>query len=91
MSVKVFLSHASVDKPIVEDIEAFLEHGRDIECWPNKNEIGFGQNIVSRLNDGLAKSNFVLLFLSPESMKSRGVEEEWAAQYFQQVNSGRRG
>ncbi len=68
MPLKLFLSHASPDKPFVQTVKDFLEQGRDIECWLDRFEIGFGQNIVSRINDGLAKSDFVLLFLSRASM-----------------------
>lgn len=86
--VRVFLSHASVNKPLVEDVKHILEDGGDIKCWLDSYEIGFGQNIVSCIKEGLAKSDFVLFFLSPESLKSRWVEEEWSSAYFAQVNSG---
>jgi hypothetical protein len=86
--LRVFLSHASADKPFVEEVKRFLEEGGDIECWLDAIEIGFGQNIVARIQDGLAKSDFLLLFLSRTSLKSRWVEEEWTAAYWSQVNSG---
>ena len=88
MTLKVFLSHASVDKPFVTEVKHFLEDGGDIECWLDSFEIGFGENIVSRINEGLVKSDFALLFLSPTALKSRWVEEEWTTVYFSQVNSG---
>ena len=88
MPLRVFLSHASADKPFVEEVKRFLGEGGDIECWLDAFEIGFGQNIVARIQDGLAKSDFLLLFLSRTSLKSRWVEEEWTAAYWSQVNSG---
>jgi hypothetical protein len=88
MPLQVFLSHDSVDKPFVEELKNFLEAGGDIQCWLDKYEIGFGENIVSRITDGLGKSDFLLLFLSPDSLKSRWVEEEWTAIYYSQVNTG---
>jgi tetratricopeptide (TPR) repeat protein len=88
MTVRVFLSHASADKPLVSEVKRFLDDGGDFDCWLDAFEIGFGENIVSRIEDGLAKSDVVLLFLSPESLKSRWVEEEWTAKYWEQVNSG---
>jgi hypothetical protein len=45
-------------------VKRFLGEGGDIECWLDAFEIGFGQNIVARIQDGLAKSDFLLLFLS---------------------------
>jgi tetratricopeptide (TPR) repeat protein len=86
--VRVFLSHASANKLLIEDVKRILEDGGDIRCWLDSYEIGFGQNIVSRINEGLANSDFVLFFLSPESLKSRWVEEEWSTAYWSQVNSG---
>ena len=44
MPVKVFLSHASVDKPLVREVKTFLEQGGDIECWLDAVEIDFGDN-----------------------------------------------
>jgi tetratricopeptide (TPR) repeat protein len=88
MSLRVFLSHASVDKPFVEQVKGFLETGGDIECWLDKYEIDFGQNVVARINDGLGKSDFLLLFLSPASLQSRWVEQEWTAIYYSQTNTG---
>ncbi|HEX4228840.1 MAG TPA: toll/interleukin-1 receptor domain-containing protein [Bryobacteraceae bacterium] len=70
--LRVFLSHASVDKPFIEHVKLMLEEGHDIECWLDKFEIGFGDNIVSRINDGLSKSDFLLLFLSEASLNENG-------------------
>ncbi len=89
MPLRVFLSHASADKPAVEDVKRILDEGGDIECWLDKLEIGFGENIVSRISDGLAKSDFLLLFLTPASLKSQWVEEEWTALFYTQTNSGK--
>jgi hypothetical protein len=86
--IRVFLSHAGPDKPFVEEVKQFLEDGGDIECWLDKYEIEFGQNIVLRMNDGLAKSDFALLFLSPSALKSPWVEEEWTAVLWAQVKPG---
>src|SRR5918996_1207613 len=86
MPIRAFLSHASLDKPFVEEVKRFLEEGGDIECWLDTFEIGFGENIVSRINDGLAQSDFLLLFLSPTSLKSRWLEEKCTASYSSKVN-----
>ena len=71
MPVKVFLSHASVDKPLVKEVKTFLEQGGDIECWLDAVEIDFGDNIVARIDDGLSRSDFLLLFLSPAALQSK--------------------
>src|SRR3954454_2704348 len=87
MPVNVFLSHASIDKPFVTDIKHGLEDGGDIKCWLDEGEIDFGQNIAAQINEGLRRSDLLLLFLSPDSMKSNWVEEEWTAKYWSGVNS----
>ena len=42
VAIQVFLSHASVDKPLVGEVKAFLEQGGDIECWLDAVEIDAG-------------------------------------------------
>jgi tetratricopeptide (TPR) repeat protein len=87
--LKLFLSHASLDKPFVEDMKRFLEQGGEIECWLDIYEIGYGDNIASRIDYGLRECGIALLFLSPASMESKWVREEWTAAYWTQVNSGK--
>src|ERR1017187_6435694 len=77
--LKLFLSHASLDKPFVEDMKRFLEQGGEIECWLDIYEIGYGDNIASRIDYGLRECGIALLFLSPASMESKWVREEWTA------------
>lgn len=88
MPLEIFLSHASPDQSTVVTLKRVLEEGGQIHCWLDSFEIAYGQNIVSRINDGLSKSGFVLLFLSPAALRSRWVEEEWTSAFWPQTNSG---
>jgi len=74
--VRVFLSHSSQDKPFVRDLADALEAGGAIKVWLDEREIGYGDNIVVKIDDGL-DADAVLLILSPDSVDSKWVKEEW--------------
>ncbi len=88
-AVNIFLSHASADKPFVKELKQALEHGGEIECWLDEFEIGLGDNIAERINQGLEEADYVVFVMSPTSVASKWVREEWTAAYWQQVNEGR--
>jgi tetratricopeptide (TPR) repeat protein len=83
--VKVFLSHSSQDKPFVRELADFLEQDGQIKAWLDEREIAPGQNFVSRIEEGLA-SDFTLLVLSPDSVDSNWVKEEWTSAFREQTN-----
>lgn len=83
--VSVFLSHSSKDKPFVRELADFLGKDGLIQVWLDEREIGYGQNIVGRIAEGL-DSDFVLLILSPDSVDSNWVKEEWADAFWEQTN-----
>jgi hypothetical protein len=87
--LRLFLSHSSTDKPFVEELKRFLEEGGDIECWLDTYEIGYGDNIASRIDEGVRECDVVLVVLSPASIQSKWVKEEWTAAYWAQVNTGK--
>ena len=84
--VRVFLSHSSQDKPFVHMLADELEAGGEIKVWLDEREIGYGENIVLKIEEGL-DANVVLLILSPDSVDSKWAKEEWTAAYWEQVNS----
>jgi tetratricopeptide (TPR) repeat protein len=86
--VSVFLSHSSKDKPFVRDLAAALETGGDIQVWLDEREIGYGENIVVKIGEGL-DADVVLLILSPDSVDSKWVKEEWTDAYWDQVENQR--
>lgn len=83
--VSVFLSHSSKDKPFVRDLADFLGDGGEIEVWLDEREIGYGENIAGKIQEGL-DADVVLLILSPDSVESKWVKEEWTDAYWEQVN-----
>jgi hypothetical protein len=84
--VGVFLSHSSKDKPFVRDLADALEAGGEIKVWLDEREIDYGENIVLKIAGGL-DADFILLILSPDSVGSKWVTEEWTDAYWEQVES----
>jgi tetratricopeptide (TPR) repeat protein len=87
--LSVFLSHSSADKPFVRELADFLEAGGEIRVWLDEREIQAGENIVLKIGEGL-DADAVLLILSPDSVGSRWVKEEWTDAFWEQTNSGAR-
>jgi tetratricopeptide (TPR) repeat protein len=84
--VSVFLSHSSKDKPFVRDLADALEAGDDVKVWLDEREIDYGANIVLKIGEGL-DADVVLLILSPDSVDSKWVKEEWTDAYWEHVNT----
>lgn len=61
----VFISHASEDKTdFVDELAAEIEK-LGIKAWYDKNNIGWGDSIRERIDEGLRKSKFGIVILSP--------------------------
>ncbi len=81
----VFLSHNGADKAWVTDLATKLESepiedspsSRKIKVFLDVWDIQAGENIVTKLNEGLAKSRFVALIMSPEFFRSNWTALEW--------------
>src|SRR5205085_5911537 len=65
----VFLSHSSIDKPIIEQIFFELQK-EEIKVWFDKYEIKGGDSITDKLNEGLGKSDLGLICLSKNFLNS---------------------
>ena len=75
---KVFISYSSTDHKYVEEIAQKLKfHG--IEVWYDQWEIGVGDSIVQKINDGISSADYLLVALSSASVKSHWVQEELSA------------
>jgi tetratricopeptide (TPR) repeat protein len=83
----VFLSHSSVDKDFVRNLATALEEGGQIKAWVDEAEIAPGDNIVNKIAEGL-DSDFVLFIMSPDSVASNSVKEEWTDAFWEQTNKG---
>ena len=79
--MKIFLSHASRDKPLVREIRKHLpEH---IRSWIDEKQLLIGDDLESSIRDAIEKaSDLVIIFLSRDSVRSDWVKRElaWALQ-----------
>src|SRR5574340_956131 len=85
---KVFNSHASKDKEFVRKLSndlAQLGHDPWLDDW----EITVGECIVSKVEQGIEESDYVILVLSENAVKSGWVEREWKSKYWDEINNGK--
>jgi hypothetical protein len=81
---RVFVSHSSKDKPIVDKIVDSLKKS-NILVWYDKFEIRAGDNIPEAVNKGLKNSKYFIFILSPNSLSSSWVTEEASYAILQQI------
>jgi tetratricopeptide (TPR) repeat protein len=84
--ISVFLSHSSKDKPFVRELADELGRDGQIKVWLDERDIAPGQNIAARIGEGL-DADFILLILSPDSVESSWVKEEWTDAFWDQTNN----
>lgn len=82
---KVFLSHSSLDKSVVISVAMDLNK-RGISTWLDSFDILPGESIVSRINDGIKNCDYLLLFLSTNSVNSKWVQKEWETLLWDEIN-----
>jgi len=75
--MKVFLSHASEDKKLVEQVLARLQlRFPEIQGWLDKYEIMGGDDLIEKIHSGISESEKFLIFLSPNSIDKPWVRTE---------------
>jgi hypothetical protein len=78
MKNKIFLSYSYNDRPWVEQFAIALEK-EGIDVWFDFHDIALGENITERLQSALRASNTLVVLLSSNSVKSRGIFFELGA------------
>lgn len=84
---KVFVSHASADKPFVDRLVADLA-ARSIPVWYDKLDLRIGESVPGAINAGLSASKYFAIVLSKASVASEWVGEELNAALMTQVAKG---
>lgn len=84
---KVFISHASVDKPFVDRLVADLATS-SIPVWYDKLDLRVGESVPGAINAGLSDSKYFAIVLSKASVASAWVREELNAALMTQVARG---
>ncbi len=82
----LFLSHSSRDKPSVIRLAEELRR-RNISVWLDEWEIDVGENISEKIQDALAKANFVAVWLTKHSVNSGWVAKEWQTKIYVEIST----
>ncbi|SHK84408.1 toll/interleukin-1 receptor domain-containing protein [Chryseobacterium polytrichastri] len=84
----VFISHASEDKGTF--VETFCEHlsAENIKFWYDSNEIGWGESLVRKINQGLSKSKYSIIVLSKSFVDKKWTNKELEAVLNIETNTG---
>ncbi|WP_343714022.1 toll/interleukin-1 receptor domain-containing protein [Inquilinus sp.] len=80
----IFSSHSSKDKPIVRKIVHDLKN-LGFNCWLDEIDIAPGDSIVEKIQEGIEKSSYLVLFLSKNSVESEWVKREWNSRLSEQI------
>lgn len=82
----IFLSHTSIDKPFVEKLAKNLKR-IGVEVWYDKWEIGVGESITWKIENGIRGNEYLGIILSPEALQSEWVKSELSAAWVKQMQS----
>ncbi len=83
----VFLCHASADKEAVRALAAALE-GAGKRVWLDEKEIGPGASIPDKVNEGLARSRWLVACLSDRQLASGWAQGEVDAVLHAELSDG---
>jgi len=86
--MKVFLSHSTKDKEFVQTLASELE-AEKIESWRCEVDIEFGDNFVSKIEEGLRDADLTILFWSPEAARSDWTRLEWTSVTAREISESR--
>lgn len=75
MSVSVFISYSSNDKPFVKRFASDLQ-SRGVKVWVDDWEINIGDSLVQKIRAGIDDVEYLAVVLSPSSVKSAWVQKE---------------
>ncbi len=82
---KVFICHASEDKPSARTIGLHLRQA-GAKVWLDEWEIKVGDSIVEKINDGLSEATHLLLLLSTTSVEKPWVKKEFSSALMRQLS-----
>jgi len=86
---KIFLSHATEDKPLVEHIYNKLKvKYPELDPWLDKFEIVGGSSLIDKIASGIEASEKFVIFLSDTSIQKPWVNKELKKAIIEEVNRG---
>lgn len=84
----IFLSHTSADKPFVRKLKKALNKRGVADVWIDEAEIIVGDSLIDKIQEGLTKTKFFGVVLSPRSVQSNWVRKELEAAMSREMESG---
>ena len=84
----VFVSHRGEDGPAAEQLASDLR-ARGHEVWLDRWEIGLGDSIVGRMNEGLAGAAYLVLCYSAKGVEAPWISREWMSALARQLDGCR--
>ena len=82
---RVFVSHASEDKPFVRKLVEALK-GKNLNVWLDEEELQVGDSIVTGVSQGLKNADYLVAVLSKASIGSRWVQAELNATLMEELS-----
>lgn len=85
---KVFISHSSKDQKFAERLAGdllALGHEPWLDAW----KIKVGECIPSKVEHAISEADYVVIILSPDSVKSGWVDREWKSKYWDEIQETR--
>ena len=73
--MKVFISHAHTDEPLVKKVATVLEDA-GLEVWDDTREIMPGDNWADKVAQALQDSDAMVILLTPDALRSRWVRRD---------------
>lgn len=82
----VFLSYASKDADLARQFVQELEV-RGVVVWMDSSQIVVGDSISQKIQEGLEATEFLILLLTPTSVRSGWVQKEWQSKLVEEAES----
>lgn len=86
MKKQIFISHSSSDKPFVRELNKDLESNNFL-TWLDEKDLNIGDVVTDRISYGIGNSDYFLIILSPNSIKSKWVKFEIDEAYNEYVQN----
>jgi hypothetical protein len=84
----VFISYSTDDAPFATSLADALR-GRDLGVWFDQKEIHVGDSLMNRIGDALRANDFIIVVLSPSSVRSAWVQRELGEAMSREINEKR--
>ena len=89
----IFMSHSTANKamvrPLIDRFESELNLLVPADIWFDERSIRVGGRIHREVEKGVENSDFVIVFVSRESLQSGWVDREWRAKHLDEISDGR--